>query len=43
MMKVEAVFGENLSITGQDPSVSNSNQLHVDSFWFFFVDLRYIL
>ena len=36
------MFGENLSITGQDPSVSKSNQLHVDIFRFSFIDLRYI-
>ena len=29
------VFGENLSITGQDPSVSTSNRLHVEISRFF--------
>ena len=43
MMKVEGVFGENLSLTGQDPSVSKSIQLHVDIFRVFFINLRYIL
>ena len=29
-----------LGIIGQDPNVSKSNQLHVDIFQLFFVDLR---
>ena len=29
------MFRENLSITGQDPSISKSNRLHVDIFRFF--------
>ena len=33
---------EFLGMIGQDPSVSNSNQLHVYIFWFFFIDLGYI-
>ena len=40
--EVESVFGENLSITGQVPSVSKFNRLHVDIFRFSFINLRYI-
>jgi hypothetical protein len=28
---------------GQDPSVSNTNQLHVDIFWFSYVEWRNII
>jgi hypothetical protein len=35
------VWGDLLSIIGQDPSVSKSNQLHVVIFRFFFINLRY--
>ena len=34
--------GRLLGILGQDPSVSKSNQLRVDIFQFFFMNLRYI-
>ena len=34
------VFGHNI---GQDPSVSNSNRLHVDIFRFFLISFRYVL
>ena len=40
---LEPVFGENLSITGEGPSVSNSNRLRVDVFRFLFINLRYVL
>ena len=36
-------LGEFLDIIGEDPSDSKFNQLHVDIFQFFFIDLRYML
>ena len=38
---LEPVPGKFLSIIGQDPSDSKSNQLHVDIFRFCFIHLRY--
>ena len=35
--------GTFLGIIGRDPSVSESNQLHVDIFRFFLSNLKYIL
>lgn len=34
---------EILDIIGQDPSVSKSNQFHVEIFFISFLDLKYIL
>ena len=38
----QTVFRVDFDIIGWDPSVSKSNWLHVDIFWFFFIILRYI-
>ena len=35
--------GRFLRMVGQNPSDSKSNWLHVDIFWFFYIQLRYIL
>ena len=39
----QAVPGKFLGILGQDPSVSKSNQLHVDIFHFYFIHSRHVL
>jgi hypothetical protein len=40
---VIGVRGEFLGIIGGDLSISKSNELHVDIFWFFFINSRYII
>jgi hypothetical protein len=37
-----SVWERFVGIVGQNPSVPKSNRLHVVSFWFFFISLRYI-
>jgi hypothetical protein len=40
-LRPDQCSGRILSITGQDPSISKSNRLHVDILWYFCIDLRY--
>ena len=42
-LKKMSLSWEIFGIMDQDPSVSKSNRLHVDIFWFLFISLRCII